>query len=104
MSGDVKIARQLLDDKILIRNVERASALSHLDRLRQGRTESIESSALHLDVLSDLKRIYSHICSVAYPVLDAAGQLRRSRLIDGEEQAATSGEKRASSHAATQAK
>ncbi|MEZ5648019.1 MAG: Na/Pi cotransporter family protein [Alphaproteobacteria bacterium] len=83
MSGDVKIARQLLDDKVLIRNVERASALSHLDRLRQGRTESIESSALHLDVLSDLKRIYSHICSVAYPVLDAAGQLHRSRLIDG---------------------
>jgi len=104
MSGDVKIARQLLDDKILIRNIERASALSHLDRLRQGRTESIESSALHLDVLSDLKRIYSHICSVAYPVLDAAGQLRRSRLIDGEEQAAPDGDRRASSHATAQGK
>jgi phosphate:Na+ symporter len=28
---------------------------------------------LHLDVLRDLRRIHSHICSVAYPVLDAAG-------------------------------
>jgi phosphate:Na+ symporter len=26
-------------------------------------------------VLSDLKRIHSHICSVAYPVLEAAGEL-----------------------------
>ena len=27
------------------------------------------------DVLRDLRRIHSHICSVAYPVLDAAGEL-----------------------------
>jgi phosphate:Na+ symporter len=26
-------------------------------------------------LLSDLKRIHSHICSVAYPVLEAAGEL-----------------------------
>ncbi|MCP6769122.1 hypothetical protein NL529_30175, partial [Klebsiella pneumoniae] len=40
----------------------------------------IESSSLHLDVLRDLKRIHSHICSVAYPVLERAGALRPSRL------------------------
>jgi phosphate:Na+ symporter len=27
------------------------------------------------DVPRDLRRIHSHICSVAYPVLDAAGEL-----------------------------
>jgi len=26
-------------------------------------------------VLRDLRRIHSHICSVGYPVLDAAGEL-----------------------------
>jgi len=26
-------------------------------------------------VLRDLKRIHSHICSVAYPVLEAAGEV-----------------------------
>jgi phosphate:Na+ symporter len=26
-------------------------------------------------VLRDLKRIHSHICSVAYPVLEAAGEM-----------------------------
>jgi len=43
--------------------------------LREGRPETIETTSLHLDVLRDLRRIHSHICSVAYPVLDAAGEL-----------------------------
>jgi phosphate:Na+ symporter len=31
-------------------------------------------------VLRDLKRIHSHICSVAYPILEATGELQPSRL------------------------
>jgi phosphate:Na+ symporter len=84
ISGDVKIARQLLEEKVRIRDAERAAADNHLARLREGRIESIDSSSLHLDVLRDLKRIHSHICSVAYPVLDAAGELRRTRLKTSE--------------------
>jgi len=48
--------------------------------LREGRIESIETSSLHIGILRDLKRIHSHICSVAYPVLEAAGELQPSRL------------------------
>src|SRR5262249_43210659 len=73
MSGDVKIARQLLDEKVQVRDAERTAAENHFARLREGRPESIASSALHLDVLRDLKRIHSHICAVAYPVLESAG-------------------------------
>jgi phosphate:Na+ symporter len=80
MSGDVRIARQLIAEKATLRTAELAAAESHLERLRERRPESIESSALHLDVLRDLKRIHSHICSVAYPVLKRAGALRPSRL------------------------
>jgi phosphate:Na+ symporter len=80
MSGDVAIARRLLSEKVHIREVERAAAESHLARLREGRPESMETSSLHLDVLRDLKRIHSHICSVAYPVLEATGELEPSRL------------------------
>jgi len=80
MSGDVKIARQLIAEKASLRAAELAAAESHLERLRERRPESIESSSLHLDVLRDLKRIHSHICSVAYPVLERAGALRPSRL------------------------
>ena len=80
ISGDPKIARQLLQEKVLVREAERATAENHFARLREGRLESIETSSLHLDILRDVKRIHSHICSVAYPVLEAAGELQPSRL------------------------
>jgi phosphate:Na+ symporter len=75
MSGDVNEARKLLVEKAYLRNTEIAATERHLDRLREGRPETIETTSLHLDVLRDLRRIHSHICSVAYPVLDAAGEL-----------------------------
>src|SRR3569833_564207 len=82
MSGDVRIARQLISEKTTLRAAEFAAAESHLARLREGRSESMESSSLHLDILRDLKRIHSHICSVAYAVLERAGELQPSRLKD----------------------
>src|SRR6201997_2945827 len=80
MSGGLTIARQLITEKATLRATEFAAAENHLARLREGRPESIESSSLHLDILRDLKRIHSHICSVAYPVLEAADELEPSRL------------------------
>ncbi len=80
LSGDVKVARQLLDGKTRFREAEIAASESHLARLREGRPESIETSALHIDILRDLKRIHSHICATAYPVLEATGELLSSRL------------------------
>jgi len=79
MSGDVGEARRLLAEKSALRNAELAATERHLERLREGRPESLETTSLHLDVLRDLKRIHSHICSVAYPVLDAAGELEAYR-------------------------
>jgi phosphate:Na+ symporter len=79
MSGDATEARKLLAEKAALRNAELAATETHLDRLREGRPETIETTSLHLDVLRDLRRIHSHICSVAYPVLDAAGELAPDR-------------------------
>lgn len=76
MTRNVEAARRLLDEKAALRQAELAAADRHLERLREGRPESLETTSLHLDILSDLKRIHSHICSVAYPVLDAAGEAR----------------------------
>jgi phosphate:Na+ symporter len=84
MSGDVTEARRLLVEKAVLRNAELAATERHLDRLREGRPETIETTSLHLDVLRDLRRIHSHICSVAYPVLDAAGELQAYRAADSE--------------------
>jgi phosphate:Na+ symporter len=84
INPDVRIARKLIQEKTELRNLELAYAESHLARLREGRPESIETSSLHLDVLRDLKRIHSHICSVAYPVLEAVGELQPNRLKESD--------------------
>ena len=80
VSGDIKIARQLVANKERFGTLEREGAARHLERLRNGDVDSVDSSALHLDMQRDLKRITSHLTSVAYPILHASGQLRRSRL------------------------
>jgi phosphate:Na+ symporter len=80
MSGDVGEARKLILEKTQLRNAELAAAERHLERLREGQPETMETTSLHLAVLRDLKRINSHICSVAYPVLEAAGEIPSLRV------------------------
>jgi phosphate:Na+ symporter len=75
MTGDVEAAKKLIREKGDMRRAELEAADRHLERLRERQPESVETTSLHLDVLADLKRIHSHICSVAYPVLEAAGEL-----------------------------
>jgi phosphate:Na+ symporter len=84
MRGDVEAARRLIRDKRELRSIELAAGERHFERLREGRAESIETSSLHLDILRDLKRIHSHICSVAYPVLEDAGELPAREAAVGE--------------------
>lgn len=80
MSGEPDGARQLLARKTELRTLELAGTEQHIERLRKGQVESIVTSAIHLDVLRDFKRINSHLTSVAYPVLERAGELRPTRL------------------------
>jgi len=82
MSGDINVARQLIAAKAELRTTEFAAAERYLMRLRDGSPETIESISLDLDILRDLKRIHSHLCSAAYPVLERAGALQPSRLRD----------------------
>jgi phosphate:Na+ symporter len=84
ISGDVAMARRLLREKVIMRDMERAAFENHHQRMRRGLRETLETSSLHLDVLRDLKRINSHLTSAAYPILDAAGELIRSRLREVE--------------------
>jgi phosphate:Na+ symporter len=70
MSGDAAGARKLVAEKAQLRTAELTAAERHLERLREGRPETLETTSVHLDVLRDLKRINSHICSVAYPALE----------------------------------
>ncbi len=85
ISDDVKLAHQLLEEKSVVKAMERAGAENHMERLREGRPESIETSALHMDILRDLKRIHSHIVAISYPVLENAGELDKRRSPDSLE-------------------
>jgi phosphate:Na+ symporter len=77
---DITLARRLIAEKAVIRDAEAKAADSHFARLREGRPESIETSSIHMDVIRDLKRINGHLASVAYPILEAAGELADTRL------------------------
>ncbi|WP_342130695.1 Na/Pi cotransporter family protein [Hydrogenophaga sp. OTU3427] len=80
LNGSVRDAQKLLEEKARFRDLEREYATSHLVRLSDKTLGAMESSSLHIDLISDLKRINSHICSIAYPILDSAGALAPSRL------------------------
>ncbi|PWC86419.1 Na/Pi cotransporter family protein [Azospirillum sp. TSO5] len=83
VSGDVRSARALIHEKEVIRDLETSATEAHFARLRAGRKESVETSALHLDILRDLRRINAHLVAAAYPVLDQSGELLPSRLKRG---------------------
>lgn len=80
LNGNVRDAKKLLEEKARFRDLERAYASSHLSRLMDGTASSMQTSSLHIDLISDLKRINSHICAIAYPIVDSAGALAPDRL------------------------
>jgi phosphate:Na+ symporter len=85
IDGDLKSAQKLLAEKEAFRDLERAYSKTHLTRLAGETQQSIETSSLHLDLISDMRRMHSLFCSTAYSVLDEAGMLRRSRMDIGED-------------------
>jgi phosphate:Na+ symporter len=81
MTGDPRAARLLASEKEAFRDLETAATQTHFDRLRAGRVETAETSALHLDALRDLKRVNTHlVAAAAYPVLKGQGDLLPNRL------------------------
>jgi phosphate:Na+ symporter len=80
LDGHVRDAQKLLEEKARFRDLEHAYAANHIARLQDNTAQSIETSSLHLDLISELKRINSHICSIAYPILESAGALTSTRL------------------------
>lgn len=81
VTRDFNLAKRMMDLKVEVRRMEKHSAAHHLERLRKGRADSLQTSSLHLDVLRDLKRINAHLVSVAHPILDESGLLSESRLL-----------------------
>jgi phosphate:Na+ symporter len=84
MTQDERAARLLADEKVLFRKAEREGTEAHFQRLREGSTETMETSSLHLDLVRDLKQLNSHlVAAAAYPVLEERGELLQSRINPG---------------------
>lgn len=91
ISDDPESARLLSLEKTEVKRVERDSRKRHLKRLQNGKTESFETSDVHLETLRALREVNSHISAVAYPILYQTGQLLETRLIqDMSDQSASS--------------
>ncbi|WP_409360803.1 Na/Pi cotransporter family protein [Bartonella heixiaziensis] len=86
VSRDTHAAHLLVQKKDQIRNLEKEMSLKHFKRLREGDLKNIESSSLHLDTVRDLKQINSLLTSMIYPILEAQGLLKNSRLRTPAEQ------------------
>ena len=84
LNGDLKSAQQLIAEKVTFRELELSYADRHLHRLFENKQQSVETSSLHLDLLSDFKRINSLICSVSYPILESAGLLAKTRVMGAQ--------------------
>ena len=80
MSEDVQTARELVAQKEMIRELNQKLERKHLTRLRQGLTETIETSAIHIDLLRSLKVLNTGFAMIAYPLLREHGALLKSRL------------------------
>lgn len=79
LTYDPDLAKQLFDAKANVREIEAESIATHIARIGSGRSDSIESSDLHLDLLHDLKRINGHLTTTAYLVLKASGETPRTK-------------------------
>ncbi len=79
-SNDVEGARRLIEQKDTFRALEHKIIEEHFRESGTAKGASLRKSALFVDIIRDLHRINSHIVSAAYPIVEAAGLLRDSRI------------------------
>ena len=79
LSEDPELAQQLVDNKRVIREAQATSSAHHFERLAGGLPQTIATSALHLDIIRDYRRINSYLTAVAYTILDHAQTYKDKR-------------------------
>lgn len=68
--NDHDLGRRVIRNKEELEELERELTQTHLERLRKGLRESIETSHIHLDVIGNLARINSLITHIVYPIFE----------------------------------
>ena len=79
-SGDVEGAKRLIAQKDAFRDLYGKVLDDHFRSANRRQAGALRRSALYVDLVRDLHRINSLIVQAGYPIADAAGMLRGSRL------------------------
>lgn len=72
VENDASLARKLLRHEESIRTQEQTLALRHFERLQTGQRLAMDTTDLHLELLTHLKHINHLLAGVAYGVLESA--------------------------------
>jgi phosphate:Na+ symporter len=83
-SGDVEGAKRLIAQKDAFRALYSKVLDDHFRAANRRQSGALRRSALYVDLIRDLHRINSLIVQAGYPIADAAGVLRGSRLLTSE--------------------
>jgi phosphate:Na+ symporter len=79
-SGDVEGAKRLISQKDAFRELQNEVLDAHFKLGSRAKGGALRRSALYVDMIRDLNRINALVVSAGYPIADAAGLLRGSRL------------------------
>ena len=79
-SGDLEGAKRLISQKDAFRELQNEVLDAHFKQGAGGKGAALRRSALYVDMIRDLNRINSLVVAAGYPIADAAGLLRGSRL------------------------
>jgi phosphate:Na+ symporter len=72
-TGDADLEDKVIKNRIRIKEMERVCRESHIERLKKGLTESFDTSAIHLDLLTYLDRINSYVTDIAMAIKESRG-------------------------------
>lgn len=67
--GEMELASKVVFHKREVRKIERKLRESHIERLVKGRAETINTSSIHLDVLSEYRRVVGLLSNHVYGLL-----------------------------------
>jgi phosphate:Na+ symporter len=68
-SWDKNLANKVIERRKRLSLEENRLHRAHIDRLHKGFKETLDTSAVHMDLISDLNRINLHASKIAYAIL-----------------------------------
>ena len=78
--NDRDLGRRVIRNKEELESLERELTQAHLERLRKGLRESMETSHIHLDVIGNYARINSLVTHIIYPLFEDARSRGRDEV------------------------